>query len=152
MAGQSGKRGGKSCHTCLAAIIQPAYLHGVWIRRFAEVLVKSSMRIAILAAFILVIPTLAWAGGGSLGSATSGDSLYAPQYGIIGNAIGNRVTTMTPRGDLTPAGPLSSDPARSEREENKLLLEQHLDCFSGPVPPDRDVRNSFRSRCPGNTR
>jgi len=110
------------------------------------------MRVATIAAVLWVIPVLAWAGGGSLSSATSGDSLYAPQYGIVGKAIGNRVTTMNPGGELAPAGPLSSDPASSEREENKLLLERHLDCFSGPVLPDRDVRNSFLSRCPGNTR
>jgi hypothetical protein len=112
------------------------------------------MRIAIIAAILLMMPTLAFAGGESLGS-SSGGSLYTPQYVPLGKAIGNRVTTIKPRGTIAPAGTLpseSEDPARSEREENKQLLERHLDCFSGPVAPDRDVRNSFQSRCPGNTR
>jgi hypothetical protein len=112
------------------------------------------MRIAIVAAILVMMPTLALAGGEPLGS-SSGGSLYAPQYGTLGKAIGNRVTTIKPRGTMEPAGTLGSksgDPARSEREEDRLLLERHLDCFSGPVAPDRDVRNSFTSRCPGNTR
>jgi hypothetical protein len=112
------------------------------------------MRIPVIAAVLLLIPTLAFAGGEPLGS-SSGGSLYAPTYVPLGKATGNRVTTIKPRGSMTPAGTLgteSEDPARAEREENKLLLERHLDCFSGPVAPDRDVRNSFSSRCPGNTR
>jgi hypothetical protein len=112
------------------------------------------MRFATLAAILLMMPTLAFAGGEPLG-ASSGNSLYAPQYGTVGKAIGNRITTITPRGTIAPSGPLSSgsdDPARSEREENKQLLERHLDCFAGAVTPDRDTRNSFQSRCPGNTR
>jgi len=112
------------------------------------------MRIITLAVVLLMMPTLAFAGGEPLGS-SSGGTLYAPQYGTIGKATGNRLTTMTPRGTIAPSGALSSgsdDPARSEREENKLLLERHLDCFSGAVAPDRDTRNSFTSRCPGNSR
>lgn len=112
------------------------------------------MRIPVLAAALLLIPTLAFAGGEPLG-ASSGSSLYAPSYVPLGKAIGNRVTTIRPRGSMTPAGTLgteSNDPARAEREENKTLLERHLDCFSGAVTPDRDTRNSFTSRCPGNTR
>ncbi len=112
------------------------------------------MRIAAIAALLLMMPTLAFAGGEPLGS-SSGGSLYAPQYGIVGKAIGNRVTTIKPRGVIAPSGALpsgSDDLARSVREENKLLLERHLDCFAGSVPPDRDTRNSFTSRCPGNSR
>lgn len=112
------------------------------------------MRIATIAAILLMMPTLALAGGEPLGSPSS-DSLYAPSYAPIGKAIGNRVTTIVPRGSIEPAGAIpgeSDDLARSEREENKLPLERHLDCFAGAVPPDRDTRNSFESRCPGNTR
>jgi len=112
------------------------------------------MRATLLATVLLVMPTLAFAGGEPLGS-SSASSLYAPSYGIVGKAIGNRVTSMKPRGSLEPAGAIpaeTDDLARIEREENKLLLERHLDCFSGAVQPDRDVRNSFLSRCPGNVR
>ena len=112
------------------------------------------MRATPLAAILLMIPTLAFAGGEPLGS-SSASSLYTPSYGIVGKAIGNRVTSIKPRGSIEPAGAIpaeSDDLARSEREENKLLLERHLDCFAGAVPPDRDTRNSFASRCPGNTR
>jgi len=112
------------------------------------------MRIIALAALVIAMPTLAFAGGGPLG-ASSGGSLYAPSYTPLGKAIGNRVTSMTPSGTLAPSGPVpseSEDLIRSEREENQLLLERHLDCFAGAVPPDRDTRNSFQSRCPGNTR
>ena len=112
------------------------------------------MRATFLAVILLMLPTLAFAGGEPLGS-SSASSLYAPSYSTIGKAIGNRVTTIKPRGTLAPAGTLrsgSDDPARSGREQNKLLLERHLDCFAGAVPPDRDTRNSFTSRCPGNTR
>ena len=112
------------------------------------------MRIALVAAVLLMMPTLALAGGQPLGS-SSATSLYAPSYVPLGKAIGNRVTTLKPRGSIEPAGAIpsgSDDLARSEREENKLLLERHLDCFAGAVPPDRDTRNSFESRCPGNSR
>jgi hypothetical protein len=112
------------------------------------------MRIAAIAAFLVLMPTPAFAGGEPLGS-SSGGSLYAPSYTPLGKAIGNRVTSMKPSGVLAPSGPVpseSEDLIRSEREENQLLLERHLDCFAGAVPPDRDTRNSFQSRCPGNTR
>jgi hypothetical protein len=112
------------------------------------------MRIAAIAALLSTLSTLAFAGGEPLGS-SSAPSLYAPSYTPLGKAIGNRVTTMTPDGALAPSGTLpsgSDDPARSEREDNKLLLERHLDCFAGSVPPDRDTRNSFQNRCPGNSR
>jgi hypothetical protein len=112
------------------------------------------MRIATIAAILLMMPTLALAGGEPLGS-SSATSLYAPSYATIGKATGNRVTSIKPRGSIEPAGAIpggSDDLARSEREENKLLLERHLDCFAGAVPPDRDTRNSFESRCPGNSR
>jgi hypothetical protein len=112
------------------------------------------MRVATIAAILLTIPTLALAGGEPLGS-SSATSLYAPSYVPLGKATGNRVTRMTPEGALTPSGTLpsgSDDLARGVREDNKQLLERHLDCFSGAVPPDRDTRNSFQSRCPGNTR
>ena len=108
----------------------------------------------ILAAMLLMMPTLAFAGGEPLGS-SSGGSLYTPQYVPLGKATGNRVTTIKPRGSIEASGTLPSgndDLARGVREENKLLLERHLDCFAGAVPPDRDTRNSFQSRCPGNTR
>jgi len=112
------------------------------------------MRSVIAAAVLVVLSGPAFAGGEPLGS-SSGGSLYAPQYVPLGKAIGNRVTTMTPGGALEPSGTVpsgSDDLARSQREQNQLLLERHLDCFAGAVPPDRDVRNSFTSRCPGNTR
>lgn len=112
------------------------------------------MRVAAVAAILLMIPTLAFAGGEPLGSSSRG-SLYAPSYIPLGKATGNRVTTIKPSGSLTPSGALrdgSDDPVRNEREEDKLLLERHLDCFAGAVPPDRDTRNSFTSRCPGNSR
>ncbi len=112
------------------------------------------MRVATIAAILLMMPALAWAGGEPLGSSSAG-SLYAPSYNTIGKAIGNCVTTIRPRGSLEPAGAMpsgSDDLARGVREDNKLLLERHLDCFAGAVPPDRDTRNSFTSRCPGNSR
>jgi len=112
------------------------------------------MRIALAAAVLLMMPTLALAGGQPLGS-SSATSLYAPSYVPLGKAIGNRVTTIRPSGALEPAGAIpsgSDDLAHSERDQNKLLLEHHLDCFAGAVPPDRDIRNSFQSRCPGNSR
>jgi hypothetical protein len=112
------------------------------------------MRVAIIAAVLMMLPMLALAGGEPLGS-SSASSLSAPSYVPLGKAIGNRVTRMTPEGALSPSGTLpsgSSDLARGVREENKQLLERHLDCFSGAVPPDRDTRNSFTSRCPGNSR
>jgi len=112
------------------------------------------MRATFLAVIVLMLPTLAFAGGEPLGS-SSATSLYTPSYSTIGKATGNRVTSIKPRGAIEPTGAIPSgtdDLARSEREENKLLLERHLDCFAGAVPPDRDVRNSFLSRCPGNTR
>ena len=76
------------------------------------------MRLAIIAAVLLMTPTLALAGGQPLGS-SSATSLYAPSYTPLGKAIGNRVTTMTPDSALAPTGPLpsgSDDLARSERE------------------------------------
>jgi hypothetical protein len=115
---------------------------------------RAAVRIATIAALLLMIPTLAFAGGEPLGS-SSAPSLYSPSYNTLGKAIGNRVTTMTPDGALEPTGTLpsgSDDLARGVREDNKELLERHLDCFSGAVPPDRDIRNSFQSRCPGNSR
>jgi hypothetical protein len=114
----------------------------------------AAMRIATIVALLLTLPTLAFAGGEPLGS-SSGTSLYAPSYTPLGKAIGNRVTTMTPDGALAPTGTLpsgSDDLARGVREDHKLLLERHLDCFAGALPPDRDTRNSFESRCPGNSR
>jgi hypothetical protein len=112
------------------------------------------MRVATIAAILLMIPTLALAGGEPLGSSSRG-SLYSPTYVPLGKATGNRVTTIAPAGALEPTGTLpsgSDDLARGVREDNKLLLERHLDCFAGAVPPDRDTRNSFQSRCPGNSR
>lgn len=112
------------------------------------------MRVATIAAVLMTIPTLALAGGEPLGS-SSASSLSAPSYVPLGKATGNRVTRMTPEGALAPSGTLpsgSNDLARAAREDNKLLLERHLDCFAGSVPPDRDTRNSFQSRCPGNSR
>jgi hypothetical protein len=117
-------------------------------------MMRLTMRFATLAAILLMMPTLAVAGGEPLGS-SSAPSLYAPSYAPLGKAIGNRVTRMTPDGALAPTGTLpsgSSDLARGVREDNKQLLERHLDCFAGAVPPDRDTRNSFQSRCPGNSR
>jgi hypothetical protein len=114
------------------------------------------MRVATIAGIFLMIPNLAFAGGEPLGSSSAG-SLYMPSYSTVGKATGNRVTTIKPRGSLEPAGVISresDDLTRGgrARDDDRHLLERHLDCFSGALPPDRDTRNSFTSRCPGNSR
>lgn len=114
------------------------------------------MRIAMIAVLLLSMPGVAVAGSGSrLGSSTAG-GLDSPSYHEIGKTTSTRVTTIAPRKVIAPAGAIGTEPddgtmLGSGRDE-PLLLERRLDCFAGAVVPDRDSRNRFLSRCPGNTR
>jgi hypothetical protein len=86
--------------------------------------------------------------GAPLGSSTGG-SLYNPTINVIGQTSWTHVTTIKPGGELTGGGPLSAVPSRAGGSDS-LLIEQRLDCFADSLPPDRDVRNRFLTRCPGN--
>jgi hypothetical protein len=88
-------------------------------------------------------------------SSSSGGSLYSPSINVIGKTAPTRLTTIKPRGDLNASGPLSADsdsatPGRRDQDADSLPIERRLDCFDGALPPDRDGRNRFLSRCPGN--
>ena len=115
------------------------------------------MRTVLFALAIATTPTLAWAGSGSLSGGSTAGHLESPSYNAIGKTSSTHVTTITPRAVTTPSGALPEEtqdltPGRRTTEDNTLLLERRLDCFSGPVAPDRDIRNRFLSRCPGNAR
>jgi hypothetical protein len=86
--------------------------------------------------------------GAPLGSSTGG-SLYNPTNNVIGKTSSTHVTTIKPRGELTGGGPLSAVPGRAS-DGDSLLIERRLDCFEDSIPPDRDGRNRFLTRCPGN--
>ena len=114
------------------------------------------MRTFLFATAIAVMPALAWAGGGSLSGGSTAGHLESPSYNTLGKTSSTHVTTIKPRIILTPSGALPEEsedltPGRRTTDD-ELLLERRLDCFSGPVVPDRDTRNRFMSRCPGNTR
>jgi hypothetical protein len=115
------------------------------------------MRTILLTLAIAAMPALAWAGGGSLSGGSTAGHLESPSYNTIGKTSSTHVTTIKPRTIIVPAGALPEEsqdltPGGRPREDDTLLLERRLDCFSGPVVPDRDTRNRFMSRCPGNTR
>jgi hypothetical protein len=115
------------------------------------------MRTIVLAAMIAAAPSLGWAGGEPLSGGSTAGHLESPSYNVIGKTSSTHVTTITPRKVIIPAGVLPEEtqdltPGGRPRGDDTLLLERHLDCFSGPVVPDRDTRNRFMSRCPGNTR
>jgi hypothetical protein len=115
------------------------------------------MRTILLTLAIAAMPALAWAGGGSLSGGSTAGHLESPSYNTIGKTSSTHVTTIKPRTIIVPAGALPEEsqdltPGGRPREDDTLLLERRLDCFSGPVIPDRDTRNRFLSRCPGNTR
>jgi len=83
-------------------------------------------------------------------------SLYAPTYNTLGETASTHLTTITPRGEIAPSGPIGTD-SRELRPgvvgpDTNPLLERRLDCFSTAVQPGRDSRNAFLSACPGNTR
>jgi hypothetical protein len=86
--------------------------------------------------------------GAPLGSSTGG-SLYNPTINVIGKTSSTHVNTIKPRGELTGGGPLSAAPSRAGSADS-LLIERRLDCFEDSIPPDRDGRNRFLTRCPGN--
>jgi hypothetical protein len=86
--------------------------------------------------------------GAPLGSSTGG-SLYNPSVNVIGRTAATRVTTIKPRGELAGSGPLSAAPSRGNGADSRLI-ERRLDCFEDSVPPGRDGRNRFLTRCPGN--
>jgi hypothetical protein len=114
------------------------------------------MRAAVLALMIAVTPGLALAGG-SLNQGSTAGGLAAPSYNTIGKTAGTRVTTIKPRTVVVPAGALPEEtedltPGGRPRDDDLRLLERRLDCFDDPLPPDRDTRNRFMTRCPGNTR
>lgn len=111
------------------------------------------MRISFLACILIAASSVALAGGESLSSGSTAGGLGSPSYNVIGKTASTHVTTMTPREVVTPAGALSAeedDPAAGA--DRPLLLERRLDCFSSAVEPERDTRNRFLSRCPGNNR
>jgi hypothetical protein len=115
------------------------------------------MRAVLFALCIAATPTLAWAGAGSLSRGSTAGHLESPTYNEIGKTSSTHVTTIKPRTVITPSGTLPDEtqdmtPGGRRRGDDTLLLERRLDCFSGPVVPDRDTRNRFMSRCPGNTR
>jgi hypothetical protein len=115
------------------------------------------MRTTFLALLIAAIPTLAWAGGEPLSGGSTAGHLESPSYNVLGKTSSTHVTTIKPRRVIVPAGALPEEtqdltPGGRPRDDDTLLLERRLDCFSGPVLPDRDTRNTFMSRCPGNTR
>jgi len=113
------------------------------------------MRVTVLALLIAAMPALAWAGGGSLSGGSTAGHLESPSYNVIGKT--SRVTTIKPRQVIAPAGAIPDEtqdlrPGSRRSVDEPLLLERRLDCFSGSVAPDRDTRNRFTSRCPGNSR
>ena len=115
------------------------------------------MRVTFLTLLVAAMPTLVWAGGEPLSGGSTAGHLESPSYNVIGKTSSTRVTTIKPRRVVVPAGALSEEtedltPGGRLRDDDSLLLERRLDCFSGPVTPDRDTRNTFMSRCPGNTR
>jgi hypothetical protein len=115
------------------------------------------MRAAVLALMLATMPGLAVAGGGSLSGGSTAGHLESPSYGVIGKTAATRLTTIKPRTIVVPAGVIADEtgdetPGGRPRDDETLLLERRLDCFSDPVIPDRDSRNRFLSRCPGNTR
>jgi hypothetical protein len=116
-----------------------------------------TMRAALLALIVASAPGFALAGGGSLSGGSTAGHLESPSYGTIGKTSSTHVTTIKPRTVVVPAGAIPEEtqdrtPGGRPRDDDTLLLERRLDCFSGPVAPDRDTRNRFMSRCPGNTR
>jgi hypothetical protein len=115
------------------------------------------MRIAPFALFLSLMPGLALADPGAPLGSSSASSLYAPSYNVIGKTASTHITTMTPRTVIEPSGPIGTDSdsltfGRSTDDDRTLLLERRLDCFASAVAPDRDTRNRFMSRCPGNSR
>jgi hypothetical protein len=104
---------------------------------------------------LLLAPLISFsATAGSLSGPS--DSLWAPSYNTLGQTAPEHLTTITPRGEINPSGPIgvgSRDLGRpTVGPDGGQLLERHLDCFSTAVAPDRDSRNAFLSRCPGNSR
>ena len=88
--------------------------------------------------------------GAPLGSSTGG-TRYSPAINVIGQTAPTRVTTITPGGDLSASGPIGGAPSDgATRGPGELLIERRLDCFEAAIQPDRDGRNRFLTRCPGN--
>jgi hypothetical protein len=115
------------------------------------------LRAILLASALAVIASGASAqSNSSLSGGSTAGHLESPRYNTIGKTSSTHVTTMTPRKVIAPAGPLSPDEAGEALDateaDRPLLLERRLDCFSSAVAPDRDSRNRFLSRCPGNNR
>lgn len=115
------------------------------------------MRATILACIMIAASGAALAGGEPLSSGSTAGHLGAPTYNVIGKTASTRVTTISPRDVVTPAGALGADEEDgalrgADRIDRPLLLERRLDCFSSALAPDRDTRNRFLSRCPGNNR
>jgi len=84
---------------------------------------------------------------GRLGGSTAG-SLEFPVYNVIGKTAASRLHGIKPRTVIEPAGMLGAADEPAERD--LLLLERRLDCFASATLPDRDSRNRFLARCPGN--
>lgn len=114
------------------------------------------MRAAILACIIIAASGAALAGGEPLSSGSTAGGLGSPGYNVIGKTASTRVTTISPRDVIAPAGALGAEEddtlPGADRADRPLLLERRLDCFSSGLAPDRDTRNRFLSRCPGNNR
>lgn len=112
------------------------------------------MRVTIFAVVLAMIPGMAWAGSGSsLSAGSTAGHLDAPRYNVIGKTASTHVTTITPREINAPAGALDAGAEESAADGDRpRLLERRLDCFDSAVAPERDARNRFLSRCPGNNR
>lgn len=112
------------------------------------------MRAILVSALLTLIPVVAWAGSNSLSHGSTAGQLDAPSYNVIGKTASTRVITISPRDIVTPSGALGADEGGGTLPDadRPLPLERRLDCFSSAVAPDRDTRNRFLSRCPGNNR
>jgi len=106
------------------------------------------IRAAFVACVLALVPGIGMAGSSSLSSGSTAGHLDAPSYNVVGKTAATRVTTIVPRRVIAPAGAQGATHAA----DDPLLIERRLDCFSTALAPDRDNRNRFLSRCPGNSR
>ena len=67
------------------------------------------MRAAILACIIIAASGAALAGGEPLSSGSTAGGLGSPGYNVIGKTASTRVTTISPRDVIAPAGALGAE-------------------------------------------